>query len=80
MRQVPFMLSLLLFLASGRLANSNARGSLSPADQTTQTQTEVPGQTGSGNTAAIIAGAVAIVAIAGYFLLRKKNPQPPKEG
>jgi LPXTG-motif cell wall-anchored protein len=73
MRRAPFMLSLLLFLTSGSLDNSNAGGSLPPADQTTKTRTEVPGKTGSGNTAAIIAGAVAIVAIAGYFLLRKRR-------
>ncbi len=75
MKQAPFLLSLLLLLASGSVDGIKARTSLLPAGQTEQPAAGVPAQTGLG-TAAIIAGAVAVVAIAGYFLLRKKPPTP----
>jgi LPXTG-motif cell wall-anchored protein len=70
MRQTPFLLSLLLLLAAGSPDRSGVRASLPAAAQ--QPPAETPARKGSANSAAIIAGAVAFVAIAGYFLLKKK--------
>ncbi len=88
MRLVTFLFLLLLFFFSGNLNKSSAldravsekktKGSNREAVYYFPVEDESPeaipySQTGNGGKLAIVAGAVAVAAVAGYFLLRKKQ-------
>jgi LPXTG-motif cell wall-anchored protein len=83
MKRVSILFSLLLFLFSGNLNKSSALDTAVSEKSTLKSnwkaavyssaEDETTSQNGTSTTIAVVTGAVAVVAVAGYFLLRKKK-------